>query len=124
MLRGFVTAPTGQLLTPDGGQYAATFTTTLDSSWEPEHLHVVGFLTKNMVRVTAGDLLDMDIINATSVPIDEELIVSIASARQPADNGTTACYSLDGRRLSVGKGSNGQTKKGIFIINGKKVISH
>ena len=121
VLRGYVTAPTGQLLTPDGGQYAATFTTTLDSSWVPEHLHLVGFLTKNMDSVTADDLLDMDIINATSIPLDEELIVSISNVKQTMAKGTT-CYSLDGRKIVNSKSSNSQLPKGIIIMNGKKVV--
>ena len=121
VLRGYVTAPTGQLLTPDGGQYAATFTTTLDSNWVPEHLHLVGFLTKNMDSVTADDLLDMDIINATSIPLDEELIVSISSVKRTMAEGTT-CYSLDGRKIVNSKTSNSQLPKGIIIMNGKKVF--
>lgn len=116
VLRGFVTAPTGHLLTPDGGQYAATFTTTLDSSWVPEHLHLVGFLTKNMDSVTDDDLLDMDVINATSIPISENISVSISNVKHATGNGAANCYSLDGRPIKS------IPAKGVFIINGKKVV--
>ena len=116
VLRGYVTAPTGHLLTPDGGQYAATFTTTLDSSWMPEHLHLVGFLTKNMDSVTDDDLLDMDVINATSIPISENISVSISNVKHATGNGAANCYSLDGRPIKS------IPAKGVFIINGKKVV--
>ena len=136
VLRGYVTAPTGHLLTPEDGQYAVKFTTTLDDSWVPGHLHLVGFLTKNADTVTADDLLDMDIINATSIPLNEDLITSISTAKQSMvngqwsmdngqwsmdngqwsmDNGTT-CYSLDGRPTKS------IHPRGIFIMNGKKII--
>lgn len=115
VLRGYVTAPTGHLLTPDDGQYTARFTTTLDNSWGPEHLHLVGFLTKNADTVTADDLRNMDIINATSIPISENLIVSISSVKQSMESSTT-CYSLDGRPVKT------IHPRGIFIMNGKKIV--
>ena len=127
VLRAYITAPTGHLLTPDGGQYAATFTTTLDDSWVPRHLHLVGLLTKNKDKVTDGDLLDMDVINATSIPLSENLVTSIAAVKRTMDRPDqgdasaagrdergTARYSLDGRPA---KSIN---PRGIFIMNGKK----
>ena len=128
VLRAFVTAPTGHpvqgdLQSPTGSQYTVTFTTTLNSSWVPEHLHLVGFLTKNMDLVTDSDLLDMDIINATSIPLSQNLITSISTPlTTPLSPLTSPCYSLDGRQLSNSKSSNSQLSKGVFIINGKKIV--
>ena len=119
VLRGYITAPTGHLLTPDGRQYTAQFTTTLDSSWVPEHLHLVGFLTKYADSVTADNLVDMDIINAMSIPFSEDVITSISETTNYQNDQTrgTACYSLDGRKIA-----NSQLPKGIYIMNGKKIV--
>ena len=115
VLRGYITAPTGQLITPDGDRYSATFTTTLDDDWVPGHLHLVGFLTKNKDRVTHDDLLDMDVINATSISLSESLINSVSTLERTKDKGTT-CYSLDGRPIKA------IHPRGVFIMNGKKIV--
>lgn len=115
VLRGYMTAPEGTPIEADGNTFKATFTTTLDAAWQMANMSVVGLLTKATDDVTAEPLTELDVINATCLPLtDLDQMVGIATPTISAAR-SVAGYTLDGRRAA-------KASKGIIVSNGRKVF--
>jgi hypothetical protein len=65
--------------------------------------------TKEIVNAEITDIL----LDGEATGIEEVNRLSVAADR---------CFDLQGRQLSNSQLSNSQMKKGIYIVNGKKVI--
>lgn len=96
VLRAYVTPPTGTPIDCSGSAYSAHFETVIDSNWDAAKMNIVAVLTKAADEVTDDNVKDMDIINATTISIDDVNTQGITAIR-PA-GGMTECYGLDGRR--------------------------
>ena len=95
VLRGYLTAPTGSLISSVGNSFEVSFTNTLSSNWNPEKMHVVALLTKYKEEVSDADLLDMDVINTNSLALQP----IVSSVQQPAGVtvSTVRYFTLDGK---------------------------
>lgn len=98
VLRAYVTPPTGTPIDCSGSTFTAHFETTLDNKWKAENMNVVAVLTKAADEVTDDNVMDMDIINTTSISLEEiNTITGIGTTVASAGNAVS--YGLDGRRL-------------------------
>lgn len=110
VLRQFITTPTGDLVTADGDHWTATCTTSIDYNWPTTNLRVVAFLTKAAPEVIDDNLIDMDIINTTSLMVSD--IVATQGVRQfVTDGDTPVYYTLDGKKVM-----HHQLGRGIYLV--------
>jgi hypothetical protein len=95
VLRGYLTAPTGSLISSVDNNFEVSLTNTLSSNWNPEKMHVVALLTKYKEEVSDADLLDMDVINTNSLALQP----IVSSVQQPAGVtvSTVHYFTLDGK---------------------------
>ncbi|MCR4808495.1 MAG: Omp28-related outer membrane protein [Prevotella sp.] len=98
VLRAYVTPPTGTAIDCSGSSYTAHYETVLDNSWKAENMNVVAVLTKAADEVTDDNVMDMDIINAASLSLEEMNTQGIETAVTTASEAMT--YGIDGRRLT------------------------
>ena len=110
VLRGFMTAPTGDALQIDNNTYDLSCTTTLDDTWQPEKMTVVALLTKYAETVDDNNVLDMDVINCTSSSLSEAS--GITTIPDSGTQGVTTFYALDGKQLTASQLKPG----GIYIV--------
>jgi len=63
-------------------------------------------------------------VKAFAMSFDDEVATGIGLTPNPSPRGEGSVYSLDGRRVSVSSASsvNSVLPKGVYIVNGKKVI--
>lgn len=108
VLRGYLTAPTGSLISSVGNNFEVSFTNTLSSNWNPEKMHVVALLTKYKEEVTDADLLDMDVVNTNSLAL-QPIVSSIQQPTGVSDS-TVRYFSLDGKPVD-----SLHLKPGIYI---------
>ena len=99
VLRGYMTSALGDALTITDGQFHATHTTTLDVAWQPEKLSIVALLTKKADQVTDDNVLDMDVLNANSLSLDQAVLA--VPAVSAAYRMPVGYYSLDGKSLGT-----------------------
>lgn len=114
VLRTYMTAPTGDVITPSGdGSYTFSRTITLESGWQVGKMTVIALLTKAADSVTDDNVLDVDVSNCASLPLSSAtgIIAVTADTASSAD----AWYNLNGQRVTP----NG---KGLYIHKGKKVV--
>ena len=111
VLRTYLTAPTGDAVSIDGGQWSATCTTTLNANWNADNIAVVAFLTKYMPQVTSANMRDADIVDANSVLLSDVISQGIADAQLPTA-ATVQVYTLDGKRLPA----NATLPVGIYVV--------
>ena len=115
VLRTYLTSPIGDGLTAVNGSFDVDYKATVDEAWKVEDLTIVALLTKKVDAVTADNLLDVDVINANSLPMTES--TGIRNVVKNSDTGNGAVYSLDGRRVSTTN-----MKSGLYIVGGKKIV--
>jgi len=110
VIREILTAPEGDPLETDG-TVSAQYSTYLAPDWNLDNLYLVAFLHRD------GQLggRRMHVFNSAEGEITLETGIAAPSAiRQPSGLGIT---DLSGRRLrTIG------TQRGIFIVNGKKIV--
>jgi hypothetical protein len=117
VLRAYMTEPEGTPVEAVGNTFNAKFTTTLNASWQKDNMTVVALLTKATDDVTEEPLAELDVINATCLPlagIGET--TKMADQKMPVDlSRSEVSYTSDGRRAT-------KARKGIIISNGRKVF--
>lgn len=113
VLRRLLTAVNGDALTVSEGHYSADFTCKLPTTWNPEKLKVVAFVTRQADSVTDDNVLDMDITNANSTYLREHFS-AIRSINAPLIDDQPQWYTLDGRRLPVKP-----SQPGVYILRQK-----
>ena len=113
VLRAYATSPIGDALTATNGKYEVNYQFTLEESWNPDNINVIGLLTKKVDAVTEDNLLDMDIINANSVSLG--VITGIEEIKDAGWKKENAVFNLNGQKVN-------KAKRGLYIINGKKVV--
>lgn len=99
VLRAYITPATGTPIDCSGSTFTAHFETTLDNKWKAENMNVVAVLTKAADEVTDDNVMDMDIINTTSISL-EEISSLTGIGTTVATAGNAVSYGLDGRRLT------------------------
>ena len=109
VLRGFMTSPTGDAIQVEDGRFSATHTTTLDAAWKPERMRVVALLTKKADQVTDDNVLDMDVLNANSLSLAQELL-AVRTPIQDVRGVPAGYYTLDGKPLGTAK-----PRPGIYL---------
>lgn len=114
VLRTYLTSPIGDLVPATNNQYEMSYDATLDANWNADKITVVALLTKKVDAVTDNNILDMDIINTSTLTMSEATgIVSLSIEARPSSN---TIYTLDGRPVG------GVLKPGIYIKDGKKIF--
>lgn len=112
VLRKAVNSVFGQAINADGTTYKNTFSVTLDSSWKPENMNVIAFISRPLA---GGDTDDMYLNNAELAKLGET--VTGISNVAPASSTIVRYYDLNGIELS-------QPRKGLNIVrdaNGTRV---
>lgn len=109
VLRGYMTSPLGDALTVQDGQYSATHTKVLDAAWKPEQLRVVALLTKLADQVTDDNVLDMDVVNANSLSVAQD-VLAVKAAATPDASLPHRYYTLSGKPVA-----NGSVQRGIYL---------
>ena len=120
VLRAYITSPTGDALTAKDDKYEANYQFTLNESWNPDNIKVVGLLTKKVDAVTTDNMYDMDIINANSASLGvitgiEEIEDAGWKMEDGRKNKSYSVFNLNGQKVS-------KVQRGLYIINGKKVV--
>lgn len=99
VLRGYLTAPTGDAISAEGENYSIVRSMTLPEGWNPRRLSIVALLTKKATAITDDNVTDYDVINANSLRLSDSMPSAIELTK--ADTPTVSTYySLDGKRLS------------------------
>ena len=112
VIREVLTAPEGDPLT-EGGTFEAKFSTLIDPSWNAENLYIVAFVHRN----GAHGGKRMHVFNSAQGQIDlTNGIGEVADGKLKRQ--FSSVYDLSGRQLNKLQSS----KKGIYIVNGKKVM--
>lgn len=114
IVREILTAPEGDELDGDG-PIQATYETVLDPSWKRDDLYLVAFVHRNGEK--GGN--HMHVFNSNEGFIDESDGIRNVdeSANQNGNvSGKGHIYDLSGRRVNT------ITRKGIYVIDGKKYI--
>ena len=107
VLRGYLTAPTGDVLDTTGGQFTKQVSATLDSGWQTDNISIVALLTKRADEITNDNVRDYDIINAASISLSGTS--SVAQVKAP-NNGVGQRYTIGGSRMG-----NGRSPRGIWL---------
>ena len=113
VLRKVLTGVNGDELTVDNGRYEANFQTNLPSTWKPEKMKVIAFVTRKADEVNDENVLDMDVTNANSTYLREHFS-AIRNVTSSPSSFQTEWYTLDGLRLTAPP-----TQPGIYIIRQK-----
>ncbi len=113
VLRDYITAPLGDAVETNGTNWSLQRTATLDAAWQPGKVSVVALLTKRADMVTTDNLLDMDVINCASLPLSSTM--GISTTLMNNEKVDSKVYNLNGQRIV-------QPSKGLYIVNGKKVV--
>ena len=110
-----------QVLTPVRGQpvewdadgrLTYSVTATPDAAWEPQHLRVVAFVA---AQAPAGSGYPTgEVLNAAETHVVDPTIIN--NVRANDSSAASACYSLDGRRISL------PTRPGVYVVGGRKVV--
>jgi hypothetical protein len=113
VLRGYMTAPTGDIISVAGNTYTFERTMTLNTAWNAENMSIVALLTKYADVVTPENLIDMDVINCNSINISNTSGIGNISLPQTLQKEKK--YNLQGQRVN-------DNFRGIVISGGKKMI--
>ena len=118
VIREVLSAPEGDPITA-GGEFNATYTTQADPTWDAENLYVVAFVHRDGQK--GGKR--MHVFNSAESFIDLTNSIQMPTAQQ-ATAGAATVYDLSGRALRQPASGMRQSSlpKGIYIINGKKVV--
>lgn len=114
VLRTYLTKPTGDAVSASANAFTARYTATLDSKWKPENMEVVVLVTKAADEVTDANVLDMDVIGANSMALEQT--VGIREHDAETTQKATEWYSLSGMRLA-------QPARGLTIVKENGRIS-
>ena len=113
VLRAYITSPIGDAVDCPANRFEANYEYTLDSNWNADNIKVIGLLTKKVDAVTDANLLDMDIINANSISLG--VLNGIEEIEAAKCKKANTLFNLNGQKVN-------KAKKGLYIINGKKVV--
>ena len=113
VLRGYMTAATGDKLEPVDGHYTLERTLTLDAGWNADRLRIVALLTKYADAVTADNIYEMDVFNCNSIRVTDATGVGATLNDKGQMRNDKDIYDLQGRRVT-------KPTKGLYIVNGKK----
>ncbi|MBR1594582.1 MAG: Omp28-related outer membrane protein [Alloprevotella sp.] len=107
VIREILTAPLGDVL-EETGKIEGDYTTLLDPTWDKQNLYLVAFVHRDSKhggkRMIVFNSCEGDITFPSG--ISSSLVTRHSST----------AYDLQGRRV------NGQSPKGVYIINGKKIV--
>lgn len=96
-----------------GATYERTYTCTLDESWKPENMEIVGFLA----NIDGDDCNNCRVINAGKMALSDASLVDGISHQQTTANGRPAAVrDLQGRIVTATNG------RGVVLIGSKKVL--
>ena len=95
VLRGFMTAPVGDVIESAENSYSMSRTLTLNSAWNADHISVVALLTKQADKVTEENVLDVDVINCNTAR--PQLTSGIHAVK--ATTGSLRYFTLDGKAV-------------------------
>lgn len=118
VLRGYMTSPLGDVITPQNGTYSKSVSMTLPSSWNLLNLQVIGFISKQMdVEAESAEALgrlldkhvyDLDVLDVNMLSMDQDPagISAVSTKGMQADR----FYSLDGKSVDMNK-----QRTGIYL---------
>ena len=96
-----------------GTTYERTYTCTLDESWKPENMEIVGFLA----NIDGDDCNNCRVLNAAKMAVSDASVVDGISRQQTTVNSQlSAVRDLQGRIVSASNG------RGVVLIGSKKVL--
>ncbi|WP_168354642.1 Omp28-related outer membrane protein [Palleniella muris] len=108
VLRKVLTHPYGDDIQMNGGKYEKTYSTTLNSTWDKDKMHIVAFISRKPANENLYDKLW--VTNTETAAVKDATTTGIENiAGNSADVKEVARYSADGSRLT-------SPKKGLNII--------
>lgn len=113
VLRAYLTPATGDRMTVSDGKYSAVYSYTLPESWKAEDMQVVAVASKYLPEVTDDNVLDADITNAMSVPVQKgsDAISGVYAESGETANSADGIYTIGGVRMT------GKTlQKGLYVV--------
>ena len=93
----------------DGGDFAKTYQTELDPTWQLENLYLVAFIHRDHKQ--GGKY--MHVLNSCEGELD--VTVGVKDLEDKTTQGNISLYDLTGRKVQG-------TKHGIYILHGKKIL--
>lgn len=113
VLRAYLTPATGDRMTVADGKYSAVYSYTLPEGWKAEDMQVVAVASKYLPEVTDDNVLEADITNAMSVPLEKgsDAIGGVYAETPNAGSRADGIYTINGMRMT------GKTlQKGLYIV--------
>lgn len=98
VLRGYLTAPTGDAITGSGADYATLHTITVPEAWNADKLTIVALLTKKADVITDANMRDYDVINAQSLSLADIMQGNDIVLPESGAGKSPAFFTLDGKR--------------------------
>ena len=101
------------------GTATATYQTQIAPDWNKDNLYLVAFIHRGKDK--GGKY--MHVLNSAEGEITVETgIGDVESSKLKVESLSGAVYDMSGRKMANGKSASGKLSKGVYIINGKKVI--
>ena len=110
VLRGYMTSPLGDVVTPQEGTYSKSVSMTLPNSWNLINLQVVGFISKKMNveaesaealgRLLDKNVYDLDVLDVNVLNMNQDPVVGISAVTAKRMQ-TDRFYSLDGKTVDM-----------------------
>ena len=116
VLRKVVSGITGDAISWQNNAFTKEYSFTLDAGWDINNMHAIAFIARKFGRTT--DLHEVDVTNAEM--FDLRTVSPTAVHDLPSSlnqHPSTDIYDLSGRRVG-----NDKLPKGIYIVNGKKIV--
>ena len=116
VIRANLSAIWGDLVQWNGDHYEMHYTAELDKAWNKDNMRVVAFFSKPFT----GDNYDViNVMNCEEMGLKdaETGIQSLSSDEKNSD-----VFDLNGRKIRSGSSSISGLPKGIYIVNGRKVV--
>lgn len=120
LLRAYITSPKGDKIPDTGKTFSMEYKTTLDAAWNPSKMRVVGIISKQADDITANNVKDYDVTNATELNIST---LSVETFNEADNDSTVTVFTLQGIRVldKADRSELTTLPKGIYVVNGKKL---
>lgn len=116
VIRANLSAIWGDLVEWNGDHYEMHYTAGLEEGWDKDNMRVVAFFSKPFT----GDNYDViNVMNCEEMRL-KDAVTGIRSLL--SDKKTPDIFDLNGRKIRSGSASLDGLPKGVYIVNGKKVV--
>ncbi|MBQ9666839.1 MAG: leucine-rich repeat protein [Bacteroidaceae bacterium] len=118
VLRTNVSSVWGDPITWDGDTYEKEYSVRLDEGWEKDNMKIVAYLAKPF---TGSNYDEICVVNCNDFAVKDATTVDIEAIEEAASD-MFDVYSLSGIKVKQNATSLEGLSRGVYIVNGKKVV--